>query len=71
MLIGLAIEEDTKKSKRGCEALAISFLIWSVAPSDPIRRGWRKQQSEPPWVQRWICFPKVLSLLGANPLVAG
>ena len=42
-----------------------------MAPSDPIRRGWRKQQSGPPWVQRCVCFPKLLSLLGANPLAAG
>jgi hypothetical protein len=52
MLMGLAIEEDTKKSKRGCEALAISFLIWSVAPSGPIRHNWRTQQSARPWMQR-------------------
>jgi len=60
MLIGLAIEEDTKKSKRGCEALAISFLTWSVvcqaarsatssASNGPGRRAW----------QRWLCFPNI------------
>ena len=60
MLIGLAIEEDTKKSKRGCEALAISFLTWSVvcqaarsatssASNGPGRRA----------RQRWLCYPNV------------
>jgi hypothetical protein len=50
---------------------ATSFLIWSVAPSDPIRRGWRKRRSGPPLVQRGVCFPNIRSLLGANPLAAG
>src|SRR6516164_1377771 len=55
----------------GSAHCATSFLIWNVTPGDPIRRGWRKQRSGPPWLQRWICFPNIRSLLGANPLAAG